>query len=70
MCRRSKINSLFINIVGILAEWFGGRALVGYALIMSSIFTIAGPIIAALDIFWLLFATRFLVGAFGVEIYN
>ncbi len=50
------------------AEWIGGRALVGYTLILSAIFTAVGPIVAAFENFWLLFATRFLVGVFGVKI--
>lgn len=59
-----------LNNVGIVAEWIGGRALVGYTLILSSIFTAAGPIAASLENFWFLFATRFLVGVFGVNILN
>ncbi|KAG4074091.1 hypothetical protein HA402_014296 [Bradysia odoriphaga] len=54
---------------GIIAEWVGGRALVGCTFILSSIFTAIGPIVAAMEMFWLLFATRFLVGVFGGPIY-
>lgn len=56
------------NNSGIFAEWIGGRALVGYTLILSSIFTAAGPIAATSENFWLLFATRFIVGVFGVKL--
>lgn len=55
-----------INL-GIIAEWIGGRALVGYTLILSSIFTAVAPMAAESENFWLLFATRFIVGVFGVK---
>lgn len=48
-----------------IAEWIGGRSLVGWCLILSSVFTAAGPFVA--DSFWILYATRFLVGVFGVN---
>ncbi|KAG4073851.1 hypothetical protein HA402_014056 [Bradysia odoriphaga] len=54
---------------GIIAEWIGGRALVGFSLILSSIFTAFGPLAASLENFWFLFASRFLVGVFGGPIY-
>lgn len=59
-----------MNNLGIVAEWIGARALVGYTLIFSSIFTAAGPFAASLENFWFLFATRFLVGVFGVNVLN
>lgn len=62
----SKWKLIDLNNLGIVAEWIGGRALVGYTLILSSIFNAAGPIAASFENFWLLFATRFLVGVFGV----
>lgn len=58
-----------LNNLGILAEWIGARALVGYTLILSSLFTAAGPLAASLENFWFLFATRFLVGVFGVKVF-
>lgn len=52
---------------GVMAEKFGGRAVVGWSLLLSAIFTAAGPWAAAWG-FWPFYVLRLLVGVAGVYI--
>lgn len=53
---------------GILAEWCGGRAVVGYSIGASAIVTALIPFGAQLS-FWAVYALRALTGFLGVNIF-
>lgn len=52
---------------GMIAEKFGGRGVVGYALLLSGCFTALSPIAAGFG-FYALYIVRFFVGVCGVSI--
>lgn len=51
---------------GILAEWLGGRAVVGYAMAGSAVFTALTPIAADLS-YWGVYAIRLFTGILAVS---
>lgn len=52
-----------------LAERFGGRAVVGWSLASSALLTAGVPLAASLS-FWAVFVLRFLTGVAGVSLPN
>lgn len=53
---------------GMLAEWFGGRHVIGWTMILSIISTIVVPFIASWGCWWVA-ASRFATGAFAGPVY-
>lgn len=51
---------------GIMAERFGGKGVVGVSMLLSGFVTGTTPYITH-DSFWFLFASRFILGVFGVS---
>lgn len=52
---------------GIMAERFGGKGVVGVSMLLSGFVTGTTPYLTH-DSFWFLFASRFVLGVFGVSI--
>ena len=52
---------------GILAQWIGPRYVVGYALLISGLITLATPFAADFS-FWAVYVLRILVGLIGVSL--
>lgn len=53
---------------GMLAEWFGGRSIVGYTLAGSAVFTAFTPVAAGIS-YWLVFAIRLITGILAGVLY-
>lgn len=51
---------------GVMAERFGGKGVVGISMLLSGFVTAITPYLAH-DSFWFLFASRFVLGVFGVS---
>lgn len=51
---------------GVMAERFGGKGVVGVSMLLSGFVTGITPYLAQ-DSFWYLFASRFVLGVFGVS---
>lgn len=49
-----------------LAEWLGGRAVVGYSMGLSGVLTAIVPYAASLG-FWPVYAVRLITGVLGVS---
>lgn len=53
---------------GILAEWFGARRVVGYALMLSAFLTTLTPVAADIS-FWAVYSIRVVTGLLGVSLH-
>lgn len=51
---------------GILSEWFGGRCVVGFALLLSGLLTAVTPIAAEIS-FWAVYSVRVITGLLNVS---